>query len=197
MDLASLAPYIVGAGGIIAGVYATFQSSKAAKRSLSAEEKARAFTAADEMIENLQEDNAALRAEMRTARQEHADELARLVKEHRVLRSQCRENDERNVAAIQSLQQDNANLRRDLYDMTASLVGLRALVVDEVAREAARDEFGHLDPAEARRIFRELINPTPKTPAPERRLGTRPDATPATGDRRSPEAVDDFEDGGS
>jgi predicted RNase H-like nuclease (RuvC/YqgF family) len=137
VDLTSFAPYIVGAGGIVAGVYATFQSSKAAKRSLSAEEKARAFTAADEMIENLQEDNAALRTEMRTVRQEHAAEIARMVEEHRLLRAQCQENDARNTAAIQSLQQDNANLRRDLYDMTASLVGLRALVVDEVAREAA------------------------------------------------------------
>lgn len=205
MDPGSWGSLAVAGAGVAAGAYATWIGSKAQKRSLKAEKKAAAFTAADSMIENLQDDNKTLREEMRTARREHADELAamrkehaaemtRMVEEHRHLRAQCQENDERNAAAIQALQQDNANLRREMYDQAASLVGLRVLVVDEVAREAARDELGNLDPDAARRLFRELMNPSISNP-PERRLGTSPDRTPPEGDRRrrdAPEAVDDF-----
>lgn len=143
--------YVVGLGGVAAAVYQSWQGGKAQRRAAAAEEKAIGFNAADRMIDHLQEDNDMLRELLHKERTEHGDELKQL-------RRQCQENDDRNAAAIGALRRNEERALKRIHELTKSFIGLRTIVIDEAAKEAARDSLtGNVDPELARRVFHELI----------------------------------------
>lgn len=143
LDTGDIAAWIIAASGAVATIYATRQSSKAAKRSQSAEEKAQAFQAADAMIHNLQADNDDLRTQLGAQRREYREQYQEMARETQRIDERARK---REQELDRRWAEEHRRCQDQLRRVTSDFIGLRALVVDEVAKEAAKDALDALDP---------------------------------------------------
>lgn len=133
MALTDYTGLIVGGAGAAAGAFATFMSARAQKRSAHAEDRAAAFEGASDLVKLLQDDNRQLREELTGVRDRA---MAAGEQQERVIQRQADQ----------------------LHKLTTAMIGLRAIVLDEVAREAARDAIGQANPDMQRDVLRELLS---------------------------------------